>query len=105
MPDFDDYLALAAGPRYMVHGKPALWNGTACQVIREAPDEQIEFGHTRLTAEAVILTVRVAEIAVVASGDIVVLNPNETTERTYRVMGSPKRDARGFEWRAEAKQS
>lgn len=101
--DFDDLLAASAGPRYTVYGKPALWNGLTCTAIREAADKELGFGHSRLVANSVILTVRVSEVATPATKDVVILNPNTPKETRFEIMGVPQRDDRGFEWHAEAR--
>lgn len=67
--------------------------GTACRVIRKAPDDVAEFGSSRLRSETTLFDVRVSEIADVRAGDLIVLG-----DERFKVQGSPRRDRERLVW-------
>ncbi|MCB1340624.1 MAG: hypothetical protein KDK24_06085 [Pseudooceanicola sp.] len=68
----------------------------AIRIIPARPDEEIEFGRSRLVSPTFVFHVAAAEIAAPAEGDEVTYLGDR-----YRVQGVPVRDDRRLHWRIE----
>lgn len=85
-------------------GSDAAWkvggagSGTACRVRLARPDELIPFGHSRAVMPAIMIRVRVSEIAGPAADDVVTVGT-----ASYRVSAEPRyHGTRRLEWLCEA---
>lgn len=84
-------------------GEDAVWraggNGPAfnVRIIRNAPDETVRFGSSRAILPAVIIAVRVSDVAHPAAGDTV-----EIAGVSYEIIVEPTRDRAGLVWGCEA---
>ena len=67
-------------------------------VVLRRPDRIANFGDGRFVAEAVLIDVRIAEVAELAPGDRF-----EVGTVTYEVRGEPVRDSERLVWAAEAR--
>jgi hypothetical protein len=67
--------------------------GTACRVIRRAPDEVSDFGQGRFRSETTTVYVRVSDVATPMAGDLLTIGTEQ-----FRVQGDPLRDAERLVW-------
>ena len=67
--------------------------GIAIRVIRKSPDEVTPFGAGRILSETTLLEVRVSDVPVPASGDLVRIEAED-----FLVQGEPKRDRERLIW-------
>lgn len=85
-------------------GLDALWKaggagaGVPVRVVISEPDVEQDWRDTRLVLHAVILEVRMSEVATVAHGDTFTVGT-----AVYVLSGEPKRDDLHLTWRAEAR--
>ena len=68
------------------------------RTILRRPDRVGEFGETRIVAGAVMIDVRVSEVAVPAEGDTI-----QAEGTVYIIQGEPIGDAEGLVWTVEAR--
>jgi hypothetical protein len=68
------------------------------RVVLRRPDRIASFGDGRFVAEAILIDVRIAEVAALAPGDRF-----ELGAVTYEVRGEPVRDSERLVWAAEAR--
>lgn len=75
-------------------------SGTAqpIRVFRAMPDQFASFGEGRYVVDTVLLSVRLADAPVPATGDTV-----EIAGELHEVQGTPTRDTNRLVWRAEAR--
>ena len=72
--------------------------GEPVRVILRRPDRIGEFGEARIVAAAVMIDVRVSEVAAPAEGDTFAVDG-----MVYIVQGAPARDAERLVWTSEAR--
>ncbi len=81
----------------------ALWragglgSGQAVRIVRKSPDEVVGFGASRAVMAAVLIDVRVGEVASPVPGDSV-----EIDGELFDIIGTPVRDSLGLVWTCEA---
>lgn len=81
----------------------ALWragglgSGQAVRIVRKSPDEVVGFGASRSVMAAVLIDVRVGEVASPVPGDSV-----EIDGELFDIIGTPVRDSLGLVWTCEA---
>jgi hypothetical protein len=81
----------------------ALWragglgSGQAVRIVRKSPDEVVGFGASRAVIAAVLIDVRVSEVASPVPGDSV-----EIDGELFDILGTPVRDGLGLVWTCEA---
>lgn len=90
----NDDMALTA--QYQVGGIGA---GVTIRAIRRRGDATLGFGLARTAAAAVVLVLRVTEVAAPAAGDAVTIGAVR-----YEIMGSPVRDVGQLFWTCEVKE-
>ena len=96
--------ALAVDRVFARLGRDALWRqggigpGAPVRVIRRAPDRLASFGEGRFVADAVLLDVRVSEVAQLQRGDTF-----EIDGTIHELRSDPVRDSQRLVWAAEAR--
>lgn len=73
--------------------------GQPVRVIKRAPDRFANFGDGRFVAPAILVDVRVSEVAVLSRGDTF-----EIGAELFEVLSDPVRDSARLVWAAEARQ-
>lgn len=73
-------------------------DGVPVRVIRRAPDRFGNFGEGRFVAEAVLIDVRISDVAQLARGDTF-----EIGAELFEVRSDPVRDSERLIWAAEAR--
>lgn len=89
----DRHIALAAS--YLAGG---VGPGVPVRVIKRAPDRFASYGEGRFVADSVIVDVRVSEVALLATGDRLVIEG-----ATYEVTSDPVRDSQRLTWSASVR--
>ncbi len=84
---------LAEDATYTYSGDPPV----AVRVIRSRPDAVASFGASRITSDTAVFLIAVADVAAPTEGDLIVCSGV-----TYKVQGTPLRDARHLRWTIEA---
>ena len=72
--------------------------GESVRIIRSAPDDVAAFSAGRFVVDTVLIDVRVAEVADLATGDRF-----ELDGEVLEISGEPRRDALRLVWKAEAR--
>jgi hypothetical protein len=72
--------------------------GVLVRLILRRPDRIGEFGETRIVTAALLIDVRVGDVATPADGDTV-----EVDTTVYVIQGQPRRDAERLVWTIEAR--
>jgi hypothetical protein len=95
MSAFSDLLPTMRAETYALYGDAATWSGISdpVTVIRTSPDKLVDFGQSFAIATAVVLKVRVAEVAEPKDGDTVMIGTAQ-----YELAGSPLRNKQADEW-------
>lgn len=100
--DIVTFAQQAVDPVFTAFGEDATWIGdgsgapVAIKIIRQAPDDLTSFGAARILSDAMVVSVRVSEVAAPAVGDAI-----QFGAVTYAVQSEPRLDRWQVRWRLD----